>query len=201
METQAKGKYLRVSGRKIRLLVNLVRNLDVSDAITQLRFSPKVTSRPLLKVIQSCVANAVHGYGLDPGNLYIKEARVDEGPVLKRWTPKAFGRAALVRKRMSHISILLAERIPTRREKAKMPGSANIQEVSQEISTVSQAIEPVAKTEEKQTVKDERGKSTSADPRSTSIHRYQENEDSKQKMGSLGKGKKFINKFFQRKTG
>lgn len=110
MEVIAKARHIRMSPKKVRLVVDLIRGMDVDRAIAQLRFYRKAAAGPVLKLLQSAIANAEHNFKLSVGNLYIKKATVDGGPVLKRWRARAFGRAAGIKKRSSHITIVLEER-------------------------------------------------------------------------------------------
>lgn len=110
MEVTAIARHIRMSPRKVRLVADLVRGLDVDKAAAQLRFIQKAAARPILKVILSAAANAEHNFKLPSGGLYVKAIRVDGGPVLKRWRARAFGRAASLRKRSSHISVVLDSR-------------------------------------------------------------------------------------------
>ena len=109
MKKQAKAKlsHLRIAPRKVRLLIGLIRGLSVEDAIIQLEQSKKNASRSVLKLLQSAVANAVHNHKIKEDTLRIETAFVDGGPMLKRWKPRAFGRAAPIRKRSSHVTIIL----------------------------------------------------------------------------------------------
>ena len=108
MEVKAQVKYLRISPRKTRLVADAVRGLSVEKAREQLIFMRQAASPLLLKLLNSAVANAKIKKMAD--NLYIKSVTVDGGPTLKRWRPRAFGRATPIRKRSSHIAIILAER-------------------------------------------------------------------------------------------
>jgi len=103
-------KWLRISPRKVRLVVDLVRGKDVEEALNLLTFSPKAASEPLGKLIRSAVANADVAGSYDLDKLYLKTAVVDEGPTWRRWLPRAMGRATRIRKRTSHITVELAER-------------------------------------------------------------------------------------------
>lgn len=94
--------------RKTRLLVALVRGMNIAAARAQLTFSKKQSSLPILKVLNSAVANATQNLKLDPETLVVTKAWVDEGPSFFRYAPKAHGRAAPVRHRMSHITIVVA---------------------------------------------------------------------------------------------
>jgi len=107
MQTTAKLRFLRVAPRKVRLLADVVRGISVEDALTQLRYSKKHAARPLRKLLESAVANAKHNHDIDTKTLIVKTIFVDGGPVMKRWKPRAFGRAAPIRKRTSHVTVTL----------------------------------------------------------------------------------------------
>lgn len=109
MEVKASARYIKISPRKVRLVIGLLKGLKVKPALDQLQFVGKLAAMPVRKVLDSAVANATHNFDLAEDNLYIKEIRVDCGPVLKRWLPRAHGRATPLLKRMSHINIILAE--------------------------------------------------------------------------------------------
>ncbi len=108
MDVIAKLRYFRVSPRKVRLVLGLIRGQHVLFAEQQLMNLPKRSSLPILKLIKSAEANAEHNFKLDPKELFIKKAFADEGPKLKRYTPRAMGRATPILKRMSHVTIVLA---------------------------------------------------------------------------------------------
>lgn len=110
MEITAKARFIRQSPRKVRLASNLIKGLPVSAARAQLKFLPKKAAQVVLKTLESAVANAKHNYKLSVDNLFVARAFVDQGPTLKRFTPKAFGRAAQIRKRTSHLTIVLSDR-------------------------------------------------------------------------------------------
>lgn len=109
MESRAIARYIKMSPRKVRLLADLIRGKRVESAEVQLRFSAKGAKTPLLKLLKSALANA-EAKKMAKEKLYIKSITVDGGPVLKRWRPRAFGRAAPIRKRTSHITIILGEK-------------------------------------------------------------------------------------------
>jgi len=110
-QTTAKLNFLRIAPRKVRLVVDLVKGMEAKDAEVQLRFLPKRSSGALLKLLKSAVANAHHNMGVKEGEpLYIKDFRVDEGRVFKRQMPRARGRATMIRKRTSKISLVLETR-------------------------------------------------------------------------------------------
>lgn len=108
-EVTAKLRYIRMSPRKTRLVAAVVRGLSVSQAEAQLQVLRVKAAPVILKLIRSAVASAEHNFKLQPDNLYIKSISIDGGPVLKRYKPRAFGRASSIRKPTSHINIVLAE--------------------------------------------------------------------------------------------
>lgn len=109
MEVKAQGNYLRISPYKARQVVDLVRGKNLEEAQALLRFSPKKAARFVLKVLNSAAANAENNYHLKKDSLYVVKAFVNEGPTLKRFRARAMGRAARIRKRTSHIVIVLEE--------------------------------------------------------------------------------------------
>jgi large subunit ribosomal protein L22 len=110
MEVKASLKYARVGAQKARLVADLVRGKDVSDALKILKFSDKKTAVFIKKLIESAVANADVKGTVDSDNLFVKTISVDSGPSLKRFRPRAQGRAYGVMKKTSHINLVLGER-------------------------------------------------------------------------------------------
>ena len=104
MEAKATARYLRVSPRKMRRSVDLIRGRHVDDARRILAFSPLGSNRPLAKVLNSAVANAEQREAI-PENLFVARAWVDEGPTLRRFRPRAYGRATRIRKRTCHVTV------------------------------------------------------------------------------------------------
>jgi len=102
---RAVAKHVRISPTKARRVVNLVRGLPAKHALTVLQFAPQAASEPVYKVLASAIANAENNERLDPDSLLVSEAFVDEGPTLKRFRPRAQGRAYRIRKRTCHITI------------------------------------------------------------------------------------------------
>jgi large subunit ribosomal protein L22 len=103
----AQARFVRTAPMKCRRVVDLVRGLDVQEALDILRFAPQSASEPVAKVLASAVANAEHNKSLDRRDLFVSQAYVDEGPTLKRFRPRAQGRAFRIRKRTSHITIVV----------------------------------------------------------------------------------------------
>ena len=110
MESRVHARFIRISPRKVRIVAENVKGLPVENAISLLTFSPKKAGRVLLKVVKSAVANAEQNPNLDVDKLFVKKLWVDEGPTMKRWRPRAQGRAYRINKRTSHITIVLDEK-------------------------------------------------------------------------------------------
>jgi len=109
-EIQAKLNFLRMAPRKLRLVADLIRNKEAVKAREILSLLNKKAAKPLLKLLNSAVANAKHGHDLAVGDLRIAKLTVDGGPVLKRWMPRARGRATMIRERISHVNLTLVSR-------------------------------------------------------------------------------------------
>jgi len=139
-----------MSPRKMRLVADIIRGHDVVGVINQLSFMNKRAAKPMLKLLNSAVANAENNFKLKKDNLYIQELRVDEGPTLKRWMPRAMGRATPVNKRTSHISIILEERVKTevKEEKKKKKDDEKIDKDVKIVDSLDD-IKELEKTEEK----------------------------------------------------
>ncbi|MGN0099973.1 50S ribosomal protein L22 [Dietzia sp. CH92] len=105
LAARATAKFVRVAPMKARRVIDLIRGKDASDALDILRFAPQAASEPVAKVLASAMANAENNLDLDPRTLVVSAAYADEGPTLKRFRPRAQGRAFRVRKRTSHITV------------------------------------------------------------------------------------------------
>ena len=110
METKAIQRYVRITPRKCNQVLELIRGQTVEQAQVTLQFTPKMGARIVQKVLKSAVANALHEGKVRLEELYVKEAVVGAGPTLKRWLPRAQGRATPILKRMSHVSVTVATR-------------------------------------------------------------------------------------------
>jgi large subunit ribosomal protein L22 len=109
-EVHARMSYLRVAPRKTRFVVDLVRGKPVDEAIRILAFTRRAASEPVLKLIKSAVANAGQNESIDVDTLFVKDIQVGPGPMLKRFQPRAMGRAFPIKKRTSHVTVVLQER-------------------------------------------------------------------------------------------
>lgn len=110
MEARAVSKYIRVSPQKVRLVIDLIRNKGAEEALNLLTLNQKAAANTVAKVLRSAIANAEDKEGVDVDSLYVKKAFVDQGPSFKRTRPRAMGRANLILKRTSHITIVVDER-------------------------------------------------------------------------------------------
>jgi large subunit ribosomal protein L22 len=109
MEARAKARYVRVTPRKARRVVDLIRGMPAEQARAVLAFAPQSASDPVGKVLASAIANAEHAQQLDSGSLVVTRAWVDEGPTLKRFRPRAQGRGYRINKRTSHITVIVSD--------------------------------------------------------------------------------------------
>lgn len=110
MEARAVARYVRISPRKVRQVIDLIRGKDVGEALTVLRYTPKRAAGLVEKVLRSAMANAENNHEMDVASLYVAKAYVDQGPTLKRIMPRARGMADRIRKRTSHITVILKEK-------------------------------------------------------------------------------------------
>ncbi|MFH1413088.1 MAG: 50S ribosomal protein L22 [bacterium] len=190
MQVLAKARFIRMSPRKVRLVVDLVRNKKTDKALDQLKFVNKAAALPISKLINSAIANAVNNFELDKDNLYIKEIKVDEGPTLKRWMPRAHGRATPLRKRTSHISVTLGEIKDSgvkKAKKQKVEAPVKIGEKPKQEEEKTAKAKDEAKPEIKEQDKE------IIDPRGEGKGKHTKIE------GGAAKG--FKNKIFRRKSG
>lgn len=193
MEVNANLKFIRMSPRKMRVVADAVRGMTVEEALAQLKFINKRAAKSIEKVINSAVANAEHNFEITLDNLRLKTITVDEGPTLDRWMPRAHGRATPVKKRTSHIKVVLAEikesvKKEAKKQKIEAPvklGSQPAKENKVEIEKTDTPKESIKKPEL------EKGKLIE-DPR-------QEGRGGHTKIEGGAKG--FASKVFRRKSG
>jgi large subunit ribosomal protein L22 len=107
---RAVARYVRISPSKAQQVISLIRGKDAEDALAVLRFTPKAAARLIIKVLSSAIANAEKNLRVSRNRLYVSEAYVDQGPTLKRIRPRAMGRAYRIRKRSSHITVVVTEK-------------------------------------------------------------------------------------------
>ena len=193
MEIKASLNNLRMSPRKLRLAADMIRKLPITKALDQLKFMNKKAAEPVEKLLKSAIANAVNNFDLDKDNLCIKTITVDEGSSLRRWAPKAHGRATIIRKRSAHVTIVLGEIKDSGTKTAKKQKI----EAPVKLETLVNAKEPIApkklKTESKKVKESEEGVVEVADSRGEGRHGHSKIE------GKTAKG--FSAKMFRRKSG
>ncbi len=138
MEVKAKLRHLRIAPRKVRLVADQMRGESVTKSRSFLKFTVKKATEPLLKLLDSAVANAKNDFELNESNLYISEIKVDEGPKMKRWMPRARGSASQIQKKTSHVTLVLSEieksAKPAKKKKAdKKPEAVSVVEVKEAV--------------------------------------------------------------------
>jgi len=182
MQVTARLNNIRISPRKARLVTTLVKGLDVQVALNQLDTTVKRASDPVYKLLESAIANGENNFGLDRTNLYIYDAKVEAGPVLKRWMPKAYGRAGKILKRTSKIILVLEEREEGKGRKSK-------EEMERE--KAKKAVDR----------KKEESASRRIEEKEDKVKDVNREKISKEKMETGKKtGKSWANKIFQRKS-
>jgi large subunit ribosomal protein L22 len=122
-EALATARYVRMSPTKVRRVIDLIRGMSADQALDVLKFAPQAASEPVGKVLASAVANAEHNKQLDRATLRVSQAYADEGPTLKRFRPRAQGRAYRIRKRTSHITVVV-ESVPAQQADRSVKGGA-----------------------------------------------------------------------------
>jgi len=147
MEVKAHAKFLRLSPRKARLVVDLVRGKNALEAISELDLTPYKAGREVIKIINSALANAQHNFGISKNDLYIKEINANIGPTFKRYKPRARGSADEIKRRMTHITVVLASL-----EGVKAKPAEEKEEVLKKVSSKKEpqkALEPKVETVKK----------------------------------------------------
>ncbi len=109
MEVKARVKFIRTAPRKARMVTELVKGKGVGEALNILAFTKRAPAKIITKLLKSAIANADQMKNIDVDTLFIKQISVDQGPTMKRYRPRAMGRATMIRKRMSHITVVLEE--------------------------------------------------------------------------------------------
>ena len=104
------ARYVRISSRKVKIVIDLIRGKSVKEAEAILQYTPKAATEPVLKLLKSAVANAENNFGMDPAKLVVSEVFATPGPILKRMMPRAQGRAYRINKRTSHVTLAVTEK-------------------------------------------------------------------------------------------
>jgi large subunit ribosomal protein L22 len=185
MEVKAQAKYIRISPRKMRLVADAIRGMDAVLALDYLKFINKSAVGPITKMLNSVLANAENNFKLKREGLYIKKITVDGGPTLKRWMPRAFGRATPIRKRSAHLLMILEEKVKSIKKSKEIKAEKKVKE-----------IKKVEEKKELKTILPEEIKKAEggAGPKKTEAA-------VPGNIKGTEKGKGFVRKIFSRKTG
>ena len=140
MQVTARLNNLKFAPRKVRLVAHVIKGMSADAALTELSKQVKRSSEPMSKLLRSAIANAEHNFGLDPANLFVLSALVGDGKRLKRWQPRAFGRANQILHRLSNVTLTVEERIE----------GLNRREVKKPSITAKKATEPKEPKEAKE---------------------------------------------------
>jgi large subunit ribosomal protein L22 len=117
---KASANHVHIAPRKMRLVTNMIKGLNAVDAITQLQHTPKKASPIMVKLLESAIANAKNNFSLNPEMLFVKSVSADMGKVMKRYFPRARGSAFVIRRKMSHVNIVLEERLSGKAAKGRL---------------------------------------------------------------------------------
>ena len=193
MKVKASLKNLRMSPRKVRLVTRSIVGMNVAQALIQLQNLVKKTSNPLEKLLRSAIANAENNFGLDKDNLFVSNIQVGGGPSLKRWLPRAQGRATLILKRTCQIDLELEERVEGKNRKSK-------EQLEKERKEREKAAQKALKTEE---VKEAEVADETKSTETVSQKAVVKKTPVKKEVPKKGQQKdgNFLNKVFQRKSG
>jgi large subunit ribosomal protein L22 len=190
MKVTAEIKSLRISPRKVRLVTDFIKGMDTEEALVQLKNTVKASTFPIEKLVRSAIANAENNFGLDRHNLYILDIQVGEGQILKRWLPRAYGRATEIYKRNSRVYLTLEERVEGKNRKSKEQLEKERKDREEARAKMEKEILEQRKKEE-----EEGGKSPEA-AKSMIARKESKEKDSESKKG----GKGWMKKMFQRKS-
>jgi large subunit ribosomal protein L22 len=146
---RAQARWVRMSARKARLVLDLIRDRTVPEARTVLAFTPRAAAREIDRVLASAVANAESAHGLDGDELVVLEAYADEGPTLKRWRARARGRVNRIRKRTCHITIVVAESPKAGRPRPQKQAKPEAEQTPQPEAEASAETKPKRRTSSK----------------------------------------------------
>jgi len=188
MKVIASLKNLRTSPRKVRLVTNSIVGMNASAALVQLKHVVKKTSEPMEKLLNSALANAENNFGLDKDNMYVSSVLVGEGAKLKRWLPRAQGRATLLLKRTSHIKLELEERIEGKNQKSKQ--QLEKEKAAREAANTKAMKDAVAEMEKEEVEGEEKV-----------VEKLAVSKSGKKKVATkTGQDNGFLKKVFQRKS-
>jgi large subunit ribosomal protein L22 len=192
MKVKAKLNNLRIAPRKVRLVAELIRGLDVEEALNQINTSFKRGSLPMKKLLISAINNGENNLGIDRKNMYVFRVLVDAGTSLKRWMPKAYGRAGKILKRTSQVEIILEERVEGKGRKSQEELEAARKKRLEE--KMKKEKEALKESEEKSAIAKDKEKATKIS------EKVKERPSEKGKSSEDKKGKGWVSKIFRRKS-
>jgi large subunit ribosomal protein L22 len=188
MKVKAQLKNLRIAPRKVQLVAELIKGLEVNEAIVQLENLVKRANDPMEKLLKSAIANAENNFGMDKDNLYVFDVQVGEGARLKRWMPRAYGRASQILKRTSHIYLTLDEVIEGKNRKSK-----------EQMEKERKKREEARKKMEKEIMEAQEKEAKNLE--AGEVNKEENVQKDFRKGKDTGRGKKgWMNKIFQRKS-
>jgi large subunit ribosomal protein L22 len=193
MKVTAKLNNLRIAPRKTKLVADLIRGLDVAAALDQLEAHVKRTSPHMKKLLESAIANGENNLGLDKSNLYVYDVLVGAGPTLKRWMPKAFGRAGQIAKRTSKLEIVLEERVEGKGRKTK-------EQMEQEKKKRLEEKKKAEKAEAKEREEKEKDREKEKETQETGEARTERTRETKNQEQGRKDNKTWKNRIFRRKS-
>ncbi len=179
MKTQVKLKNLRISPRKTRIAAGALKGMDVSEALVEARHMIKRSGVSLEKLLRSAVSSAENNFGLDKDNLYVRDIQVGEGARLKRWLPRAYGRATPIIKRSCHVFLTLEERVEGKNRKSK----EQLEKERREREAARKKLEKQAEKENEAAMKKEektKERIVSTKPKKEIIEKREEKKNSKE---------------------
>lgn len=196
MKVTATLKNLRTSPRKVRLVADSIVGMNTNAAVAHLQHTVKKTSEPVEKLLKSAVANAENNFGIDRDNLFVQSVLVGEGARLKRWLPRAHGRATLLLKRTSHIDLILEERVEGKNRKTKDELEKERKQKDEARKKMIEEELKAHKEQEEAQAKENEGKEAE-----TAVVKNAPKAVKKKDSAKKAQDKGFLGKVFQRKTG
>ncbi|MFA4817593.1 MAG: 50S ribosomal protein L22 [Parcubacteria group bacterium] len=191
MRVNAKLNKIRIAPRKIKLVTDFIEGLDVARALEQLDATVKTGVQPIEKLLQSAISNGENNFGIDRDNMYVYKITVGAGPALKRWMPKAFGRAGRILKRTSQIELILEERVEGKGRKTK-------EQMEKEKKAREAKKKKIEKEAEEKRAEEKKPASTRDDDRSST--RGGEEKEKKELTKKVEKKGGLTSRIFRRKS-
>jgi large subunit ribosomal protein L22 len=197
MKVSAKLKNLRIAPRKVRLTSGLIKGMDVTEALSQLETHVKRSNPYMQKLLESAISNGGNNFGLDKNNLYVFDVIVNAGSTLKRWMPKAYGRAGQILKRTSKIEIILDERVEGKGRKSKEQMEKEKQSRAEERKKAEKAASKEIEEKEKKPARNAAQSTAGGGEKAEAKSKTVENKELSKKVEKKGG---ITSKIFRRKS-